>query len=196
MRSARGTRVAVSFRLLWGAMFTSRQFSFLRLLRSGVFILFAAAAGCAISEPNGQDLVSVEADVRAPAVAAVTETSPHEVGVVQFRNGEYGLAERSFRDAVVQNPADTKSWLGLAASYDRLKRFDMADQAYSKAIELEPGNAATWNNLGFSYLLRGDLRGASRALKRALELDGSDPQIQHNVDLLYAARRGVRENAS
>jgi Flp pilus assembly protein TadD len=176
-------------------MSTSRQFSFMRLLRSGALILVATAAGCAVSEPNGQDIVSVEADVRAPAIAAVTQTSPHEVGVVQFRNGEYGLAERAFRDAVEQNPADTKSWLGLAASYDRLKRFDMADKAYSKAVELEPGNAAAWNNLGFSYLLRGDLRGASRALKRALELDGNDPQIQRNVDLLYAARRGSREKA-
>jgi Flp pilus assembly protein TadD len=133
--------------------------------------------------------------VRATPIAAVTETPPHEVGVLQFRNGEYGLAERSFRDAVERNPADTKSWLGLAASYDRLQRFDMADKAYGKAVELEPGNAAAWNNLGFSYLLRGDLRGASRALKRALELDGSDPQIQRNVDLLYEARRGSREKA-
>ena len=178
-------------------MSTLRQFSFLRLLRSGAVILLAAGVvGCAISQPDGQDLVSAEADVEAPAIAAVTETNPHEVGVVQFRNGEYGLAERAFRDAVEQNPADTKSWLGLAASYDRLKRFDMADKAYTKAIDLEPGNAAAWNNLGFSYLLRGDLRGASRALKRALELDSSDPQIQRNVDLLYAARRGSREKAS
>lgn len=175
-------------------MSTSRQFSFPRLLRPGAVILFAATVvGCGVTAPSNQHVVSVEADVEASAIAAVTQTNPHEVGVVQFRNGEYGLAERSFRDAVEQNPADTKSWLGLAASYDRLKRFDMADKAYSRAVELEPGNAVAWNNLGFSYLLRGDLNGASRALKRALELDGTDPQIQRNVDLLYAARRGSRE---
>lgn len=171
-------------------MSTSRQLSLLNLVRSGTIALLVATAGCVTSAPDGQDVVSVEADIRAPAIAAVTQTSPHEVGVLQFNNGEYGLAERAFRDAVQQNPADTKSWLGLAASYDRLKRFDMADKAYGKAIGLDPGNAAVWNNVGFSYLLRGDLTGAGRALKRALELDGGDPQIQRNVDLLYAARRG------
>lgn len=176
-------------------MSTLRQFSSKRLLLSGVFVVLAATGGCSTGDPANQDVVSVEADIRAPAIAAATETSPHAVGVYQFRKGQYGLAERSFRDAVEQNPTDTKSWLGLAASYDRLQRFDMADKAYKKAIELEPHNAAVWNNLGFSHLLRGDLRNASRALKRALELDGSDPQIQHNVDLLYAAQRGPQDKA-
>lgn len=176
-------------------MSTLRPLSITSLLKASAISLIAATTGCVTSEPNNQDTVSVEADIRVPAVAAATETNPHEVGVVQFRNGEYGLAERAFRDAVEKNPADAKSWLGLAASYDRLQRFDLADDAYGKALKLEPNNAAAWNNLGFSHLLRGDLRNASRALKRALELDGDDPQIQHNVDLLYAAQHGPRGTA-
>ena len=47
-----------------------------------------------------------------------------------FRQGSYGLAERHFRKAVELHPRDAESWVGLAASYDRLKRFDLADRAY------------------------------------------------------------------
>ena len=44
------------------------------------------------------------------------------------------MAERHFRKAVELHPRDAESWLGLAASYDRLKRFDLADRAYQETI--------------------------------------------------------------
>ena len=53
-----------------------------------------------------------------------------------FRQGSYGLAERHFRKAVELHPRDAESWLGLAASYDQLKRFDLADRAYQETIKL------------------------------------------------------------
>jgi len=31
---------------------------------------------------------------------------------------------------------DVTAWIGLAASYDRLARFDLADRAYTMAIRL------------------------------------------------------------
>ena len=47
-----------------------------------------------------------------------------------FRRGEYGLAERYYRQAIEERHNNVEAWLGLAASYDRLKRFDEADRAY------------------------------------------------------------------
>ncbi len=44
--------------------------------------------------------------------------------------GNYGIAQRYFKDAVEKAPRDVTAWIGLAASYDRLRRFDLADQAY------------------------------------------------------------------
>ncbi|TMJ35509.1 MAG: tetratricopeptide repeat protein, partial [Alphaproteobacteria bacterium] len=52
------------------------------------------------------------------------------MGKVHFRNGDYGLAEQKFRKAVEVTPKDAEAWLGLAASYDQLRRFDLADNAY------------------------------------------------------------------
>src|SRR4029077_708697 len=55
---------------------------------------------------------------------------PARLGVENFNRGNYGLAERYFRDAVEKAPRDLTAWIGLAASYDRLARFDLADRAY------------------------------------------------------------------
>jgi hypothetical protein len=40
-----------------------------------------------------------------------------------FREGRFGLAEKSYRKAVELSPRDAEAWVGLAASYDRLRRF-------------------------------------------------------------------------
>src|SRR5437016_1800325 len=58
------------------------------------------------------------------------------LGKRHFRERNYGLAERYFRRAVEMSPRDVEAWIGLAASYDRLKRFDHADRAYAQALRI------------------------------------------------------------
>jgi len=64
-----------------------------------------------------------------PAVEPVppfTPSNPNDdlsLGRMNFRQGNYGLAERYFRRAVESGPREAEAWLGLAASYDRLHRF-------------------------------------------------------------------------
>ena len=101
-----------------------------------------------------------------------------------FRQGSYGLAERHFRKAVEMHPRDAKSWLGLAASYDRLKRFDLADRAYQETIKLIGATPEIMNNQGFSYMLRGDYRRARATLVAARAKDPKSPYIANNLRLL------------
>ncbi len=61
---------------------------------------------------------------------------PVRLGVQRFYEGNFGLAQRYFQDAVESTPADLTAWIGLAASYDRLGRFDLADRAYAAAVKL------------------------------------------------------------
>ena len=53
------------------------------------------------------------------------------MGLEHFNRGNYGISQRYFKDAVEKAPKDVTAWIGLAASYDRLRRFDLADQAYA-----------------------------------------------------------------
>jgi len=77
--------------------------------------------------------------VAPPAKPGLLGDDPHDdlqLAKKYFRSNNYGLAEKSFRSAVEKHPRDAEAWVGLAASYDRLHRFDLADRAYQEAIRI------------------------------------------------------------
>ena len=113
---------------------------------------------------------------------------------VHFRNGDYGLAEKNFRKAVEVTPKDVEAWLGLAASYDQLRRFDLADNAYKHVFVLGSDNPIILNNAGYSQLLRGNIEGARRFLLKAYELDPENPYIVNNIALLGESGRTVKRD--
>jgi Flp pilus assembly protein TadD len=102
----------------------------------------------------------------------------------QFSEGNYGNAEAYYRRAVEVFPNDPEAWLGLAASYDRLRRFDLADRAYQQAARYVGNTAEYHNNVGYSHLLRGNLRQARRNFLKAYELDPDNLTIINNLELL------------
>ncbi len=111
------------------------------------------------------------------------------LGKKHFRAANFGLAEQYFRRAVEQHPRDLESWVGLAASYDRLRRFDMADRAYDQATKIAGPTAELLNNWGYSYMLRGDYRRARETLLQAQATDPRNPYIKNNLELLEASFR-------
>jgi Flp pilus assembly protein TadD len=114
------------------------------------------------------------------------------IGKKYFRQGAYGTAERHFRKAVELHPRDAEAWVGLAASYDRLRRFDLADRAYAQAAQMIGPTPELLNNQGFSYMLRGDYRRARATLLAAQAKDPSNPYVQNNLRLLEATARKAK----
>jgi Flp pilus assembly protein TadD len=136
-----------------------------------------------------------------PAVEPVppfTPSNPSDdlsLGRMNFRQGNYGLAERYFRRAVESGPREAEAWLGLAASYDRLRRFDLADRAYGQLVGLSGRTPEILNNQGYSYMLRGDFRHARQILAEAQAKDPANPYIANNLALLEESvrtRKAVR----
>jgi Flp pilus assembly protein TadD len=107
-------------------------------------------------------------------------------GKRHFRDQNFGLAEQSFRAAVEADPSNAEAWLGLGASYDELRRFDLADRAYARVLKLTGPTAELLNNRGYSMLLRGDFKAARQSLYAARAKDPSNPQVNHNIALLTA----------
>lgn len=97
-----------------------------------------------------------------------------------------------FRDAVEKAPKDATAWIGLAASYDRIGRFDLADRAYRTAIKLVGETAEILNNQGYSYMLRGNLSAARAKLQRAYLRDPNNPTIANNLRILDSQSRSAR----
>ncbi len=116
---------------------------------------------------------------------------PLRLGIEHFNRGNFGIAERYFRDAVEKAPKDASAWIGLAASYDRLGRFDLADRAYEAAIRLVGETTAVLNNRGYSYMLRGNVAAARREFLKAYEREPGNPTILNNLKLLDGSQRFI-----
>jgi len=112
-----------------------------------------------------------------------------ELGRENFRDGNYGNAELNFRKAVEIRTDSVPAWLGLAAAYDQLGRFDLADRAYDQLLKLKPNDAKVLNNRGYSYMLRGDYAKAKSHFNNAQKLDPSLEEVQGNLALLEKVRK-------
>lgn len=116
---------------------------------------------------------------------------PVRMGLEHFNRGNFGIAQRYFKDAVEKAPKDVTAWVGLAASYDRLRRFDLADQAYAQAIRRGGETVQILNDQGYSYMLRGDLTKARRKFAKAYELEPDNPTVINNLRLLNGSRKFI-----
>src|SRR5262249_30752352 len=94
--------------------------------------------------------------------------------------------------AVEKAPKDAIAWVGLAASYDRLARFDLADRAYANAIRLAGETTQILNNQGYSYMLRGDLKQPRAQFMRAYHREPTNPMIVNNLQLLNSSCRYIQ----
>lgn len=147
------------------------------------------------AKPSPASAETVVASAVPPgSTAGVLGADPYDdlaLGKKQFRAANYGLAEQHFRKAAELHPNDAEAWVGLAASYDHLKRFDLADRAYKEAVRILGVTPEILNNEGYSYMLRGNYARARATLRKAQELDPHNPYILNNINLLeQVARKG------
>jgi Flp pilus assembly protein TadD len=161
-------------------------------MRVGVIRSFVLSSVCLFG------LVGCETTAESTGtVTVVSDNTPTSTGIMgedprddinlgkkHYRDNAFGLAEQHFRRAVEKGPNDLEAWIGLAASYDKLKRFDLADRAYEQALRIAGPTPEILNNQGYSYMLRGDRRRARATLLEAQAKDPGNPYIRNNLALL------------
>jgi Flp pilus assembly protein TadD len=173
----------------------------LRLARVGRVVRLAplvaaatALSACSVISTAGGGNVEITASVPAQEPAKPLDEVKDDValGKEHYRAQNYGLAEMHFRRAVETAGGDAEAWLGLAASYDQLKRFELADRAYAQVLKLSGRTPELLNNRGYSYLLRGDLRRASQDLSAAAAKAPDSEHIRNNLKALDGRARRQR----
>ncbi len=155
----------------------------------------AATASLAEATPASDPATtgSIGADKAAAADAELLGDDPGDdlsLGKKQYQAGHFRPAERYFRRAVETHPRDAEAWVGLAAAYDRLRRFDLADRAYERVVAIIGPTPEVLNNRGYSYMLRGDYPRARTTLLAAAAKDPKNPYIKNNLELLDKSSRG------
>jgi Flp pilus assembly protein TadD len=142
-----------------------------------VTILAASLMGCGAAAYRDLKPVLPPSDER-------PSDEPLYLAKLHFHNGDYGLAEEYYRRAVEANRDSLDAWLGLAATYDRLNRFDLAERAYRTLIAKIGYTPVVLNNLGYHYLLEGKIEEARKYLMQAQQKDPNNPQVLSNLALL------------
>lgn len=159
-----------------------------KFLAVGVLAGCIAVGGCT----SNQDLLLADSGLKTNDPAFFPSDDHLRSGKAHFKNGDWGLAAERFRKAVEVAPRDAEAWVGLAASYDRIRRFDLADKAYAQAIRLGGTNTIILNNQGYSYLLRGDLYKARRKFLAAFEREPDNPTVKNNLELLNESEKSIK----
>ena len=162
-----------------------------------VFIFGALLAGCQTDQIPAavSETIPATFTVQDPTdVQYYRSDEPLKLALEHFNRGSFGLAAQYFEDAVTKAPKDATAWIGLAASYDRIGRFDLADRAYKQAIRLVGETTALLNNQGYSYMLRGKLVEARRRFLKAYEREPNNPTVINNLELLNSSERVIRRD--
>lgn len=102
------------------------------------------------------------------------------LGSLYLRQNRLDDARRSFQDAVASNPANTRAWLGLAATQESSGYKQEAYESYVKALELNSSDARAVSSL---VRLAYELKNYSAAERLVSQYCEGNPLSVH---LLYA----------
>jgi Flp pilus assembly protein TadD len=174
----------------------------MQYLRAGMLtagcLLLTGLAGCGANiafppDASAPEFRSPTVTMQEPAdVKYFPSDEPLKLGLEHFERGNYGVAERYFREAVERAPKDATAWIGLAATYDRIGRFDLADRAYRSAIAMTGETTQILNNQGYSYMLRGDFVNARKMFLKAYGREPNNLTILNNLRLLNSSNRFIQ----
>ena len=138
----------------------------------------AVLSGCSTSGVDTTQTTSIASKAKDISAADLAK------GKAQFRDANYGLAEKHFRKAVELRASNAEAWMGLAASYDELGRFDFADRAYEQLLKIAGRKPQVVNNMGYSQLLRGNKTKARELLMEAKQNMADTTVVDANLALL------------
>ncbi len=149
-------------------------------------ILTATAAMAAVLMITGCTTSGVDTTKTTAIQPVAKDVSATDLveGKIQFREANYGLAENHFRKAVELKADNAEAWMGLAASYDELGRFDFADRAYDQLLRVAGRKPQIINNMGYSQLLRGNRKKAKALLLEARAGMADPTVVDANLALL------------
>jgi len=166
--------------------------------RSSKFGILALAAAVALSGCSAAGIGRSNFGSNTLQVAEISDIGSYTAdralseARAHFRNNDFGHSAALYKRVVELRPENPEGYVGLGASYDRLRRFDLADRVYASLHKITGGTAQYHNNLGYSYMLRGDLRQALTHFQKAESLAPDSVVVANNLQILAHAAAQAR----
>lgn len=154
------------------------------VLAAALLLSACSAAGLSTFGNNKLAVADIKNIGSYDADHALAEARAH------FRNNDFGHSAAFYKRVVELRPKDSEGYVGLGASYDRLRRFDLADRVYASLFALSGGTVQYYNNVGYSHMLRGNLAEAHKNFRKAQALDPGNIVVANNLQLLADASAG------
>ena len=147
-------------------------------MAAGVMLAGCSSIGSSTFGGNQLKVAEIKNIGDYTADTALSEARAH------FRNNDFGYSAALYKRVVELSPKDPQGYVGLGASYDRLRRFDLSDRVYASLYAVAGGTAQYYNNVGYSYMLRGNLGAALSNFRKAKALAPDSVVVANNIQIL------------
>lgn len=147
--------------------------SMLKMALLGSAALFASGCSADMSYQNLSNRLDQQQNVQT--------VDPYKLGKKQYANGLYGMALKNFRIALVRDPKSIDKLNAVAATYDKLGRFDLSERYYARALAVDPKSVLTLNNVGYSFLIQKDYVSARYYLEQAATVAAGNSKYNDTV---------------
>lgn len=139
-----------------------------------------------------------DVDTAVAKYTQVLETNPDNLlalsnlGVIEYRRGQFAAAEQHLRRGVALAPNDSESRSLLGIIYLRQGKIEEAYSELTRAVALNPRNAEAHNYLGITLSEKDWAAAAEQELRKAVELNPQYADAHFNLAVLYAGQRTPR----
>lgn len=104
-------------------------------------------------------------------------------GYALYEGGKYREAADCFRVLTLEEPSESRHWMGLAAAHQMLAEYELALQAYACAADLHPQNPYTHLHAAECFFALGKKDDAAEALA-ACGQTTSEPHILDKIAVM------------
>lgn len=110
----------------------------------------------------------------------------YNLGVDSLKEGNLGVAEKSFRKVLAINPEMAENIYNLGLTYFYMHKFDLALNYFFKTLEQSPRDADAYYNIGIIYYIKNNKKETLQHFRKALDLmDSKDEQTLFSMAMVY-----------
>lgn len=150
----------------------------------GIFVLFVALAGCAVSPDRGTS-DSAQLTDHAAAEVADKEIALFQQAITSLNNAELDNAEADFKELTRSRPGLAGPWINLALIDIKKNNIGGAEKNVAQALDRNPKMPQVYNLLGVLEVSKGNMVKAVEHYRQAISLKADYAVAHYNIALLH-----------